>query len=41
MEDDNKLELGHAVNIYTGISSKQELQKFRQAPREGLFKIFV
>ena len=37
MEDD-KLELGQAVNIYIGISSKQELQKFRQAPREGLFK---
>ena len=37
MEDD-KLELGQAVNIYIGISSKQEVQKFRQAPREGLFK---
>lgn len=41
MEDDNKRELGQAVNIYTGIPSKQELQ-FRQAPREGLFtKILV
>lgn len=36
MEDDDKLGLGHAANVYTGMSKKQGMCSFRQAAEEGL-----